>query len=232
MVLRIQTHILYLKEIILLGAVSSPTVFSYVIGSALFPQASRENANTGLMASMAISTIVVVLVAAAMSPEYVLFMNFPAIWFYPISVVIGPLCIIFEYLVNGFYLYLKKGFFPNRFVVHSSWAESNEPLHLILMLFIITGEELIFRQMMFSLFIGFFKYSLLQTLLFTSFIYAANHINMGFNSTSTKFLTGMIYGSLYYISGSSVIVPIIVHYVQNITLLRFHKLVPKYARPI
>lgn len=230
--LRIQTHILYLKEIILLGAVCYPTVFSYVIGSALFPRSSREKANTGLMASMAISTLVVVLVAVSISPEYVLFLNFPAFWFYPISVLIGPLCIIFEYIVNGFYLYLKKGFFPNRFGVHSFWVESNESLHLILMLFITTGEELIFRQMMFSLLIGFFKYSFLQTLLFTSFVYAANHINMGFNSTGTKFLTGMIYGSLYYISGSSIIVPIIVHYVQNITLLRFHRLVPKYARPI
>lgn len=231
-VLGIQTHILYLKEIILLGAVCYPTVLSYVIESVLFPRASKEKANTKLMASMAISTLIVVLVAVSMSPEYVLFLNFPAFWFYPISVLIGPLCIIFEYLVNGFYLYLKKGFFPNRFGVHSFWVGSDESLHLILMFFITTAEELIFRQMMFSLLIGFFKYSFLKTLLFTSFVYAANHIFMGFNSTSTKFLTGMIYGSLYYISGSSIIVPIIVHYVQNITLLRFQWLVPKYARPI
>ncbi len=233
--LEIQTHIPYLEEILLLGAVCYPTVLSYPICGALFPRASREKASTELIISTALSTLVVVLVAVTMAREYVLFLNLPAFWFYPVSVLLGPLCVLFEYIMNGSYLYLKKGYFPNRLSIHPLWAESNERLHLILIFFITTGEELIFRQMMFSLLIGFFKYSFLQTLLFTSFIYAANHIFMGFNSTGTKFLTGMIYGSLYYISGSSIIVPVIVHYIQNITLLRIHWVIRwmlKYARSI
>ncbi len=223
----IQTHIPYLDEILLLGAVCYPVALSYPINSALFSQVSREKANTGLIMSMAISTIVVVLVAFTMAPKYVLFINFPVFWFYPVSVLLGPLCIIFEYIMNGLYLYLQNGIFPNRFSIHSFWSESDKPLHLFLMFFIAAGEELIFRQMMFSILTGVFEYSVINTLLFTSFVYAANHLFMGFNSASTKFFTGMIYGSLYYISGLSIIVPIIVHYIQNITLLRFHWIVQK-----
>lgn len=226
----IQTHIPFLEEILTLGAVSYPTALSFVIDGVLFSKLSREKVTTGLLASMAITTMIIVLVAVSMAREYVLFFNYPALWFYPISVLLGPVCIFFEYLLNGFYLYLKKGIFPNRFNLNSLWTESDKPLHLVLIFFIVAGEELIFRQMMFSLLIGFFKYSFLQTLLFTSFIYAANHLFMGFNSANTKFFTGMIYGILYYISGWSIIVPIIVHYVQNIALLRFNWILPKYAR--
>lgn len=221
----IETHIPYLDEILLLGAACYPVALSYPINSALFSRLATERANTGLIMSMAISSIVVVLVAFSLAPKYVLFVRFPAFWFYPAAVLLGPSCLTFEYIMNGLYLYLQKGIFPKRFSIHSFWSKSDKPLHLFLMFFIAAGEELIFRQMMFSILTGVFEFSVFHTLLFTSFVYAANHLFMGFNTAATKFVTGMIYGSLYYISGLSIIVPIIVHYIQNITLLRFHWIV-------
>lgn len=216
------------KEILLIVAVSHPAALSYAISNAIFSRASRDKANIESMASMAISIAVIVLIAAFIAPENLAFLNSPWFWFYPIAVLLGPACIIFEFAINSLYIFLSKGQIPKYFYVHSQWTESNELLHLTLMFFIVVGEELIFRQMMFSIFMEIFKFSFIQILLITSFFYAANHIFMGFNSMSTKFFTGLIYGCLYYISGLSIIIPITTHYIQNIILLRY----PQIARSL
>lgn len=224
---KILTRIHYLEDILLLGAVCHPAVFSYVIRDALFPQASREKADAEVLVSISASMGVIVLIAAIIAPQYLLFLNYSSPLLYPIYVIIGPLCIFFEYFINSFYFFLRKGIFPRKLNIHSYWAESNTPLSLALIFIITAEEELIFRQMMFSILMGVFDFSFLQTLLITSFFYSANHIFMGFRTTGTKFFTGIIYGSLYYISGLSILVPLIVHYSQNITLLSFPRIVNK-----
>ncbi len=226
---RILTPIPYLEEILLLGAVCHPVGLSYFIGNTLFPKASKTTPSTELIVSISLSTLAIVLVAVSIAPQLFRPLNFPSLWFYPAAILLGVLCIIFEYLINGLYIYLRKGTFPKRFRVHSLWARCNKPHHLVLIFLIVAGEELIFRQMMFSMLSGFFGYSFLQTLMLTSFLYGLNHIFMGFGTTGTKFLTGMIYGGLYYASGSSIIVPVVIHYVQNIMLLRPQWIVKNYA---
>jgi CAAX amino terminal protease family. len=226
---RILTPIPSLEVVLLMGAVCHPVGLSYFIGNTLFPRASRTAPSTELVESIVLSTVAIVLVAIVMAPQYFSHLNFPALWFYPAAVLLGPLCIAFEYLINGLYIYLREGAFPKRFKIHSAWARCSDLRHMTLVFFIVAGEELIFRQMMFSMLSGYFGCSFLQILLITSLLYGLNHIFMGFGTTSTKFFTGMIYGSVFYASGSAIIVPIIIHYVQNILLLRPQWIVKDYA---
>jgi hypothetical protein len=214
-------EVISFEKILLIAAVCCPAALSYAISNAIFPRAPRDKASIESMASMAISIAVIVLIASIIAPENLVFFNSPGFLFYPIAVVLGPICILFEYFINFLYIYILKRQIPTFFYVQSQWTESNGTLHLVLIFFIVAGEELIFRQMMFSVFMETFNLSFIGILLITSFFYASNHIFMGFNSMGTKFFTGMMYGSLYYFSGLSIIIPVTTHFIQNVILLRY-----------
>lgn len=210
--------------------VCHPSAFSYVIGNALFRKASGGVAYTEQLISTAASVAVVVLAAVAIAPKSLLFLNLPTLSSYLFFIILGPICILFEYVINAFYYYLRKGILPTHFIIHPFWDRDNERLHLFLILLITIGEELIFRQMMFYIFMNVFEFSFLPALIITSVFYATNHIFMGPRIVGTKFFTGIIYGTLYYISGMALLAPVIAHYSQNVILLKYPWIVQRYAR--
>ncbi|SUY47551.1 CAAX amino terminal protease [Clostridium putrefaciens] len=80
-------------------------------------------------------------------------------------------------------------------------------------------EEMIFRQIWFSILIKEFKINAMIVIIITGFVYAMNHIFLGKKVLIQKFVSGIIYGCLFYFSGNCVIIPVIAHCVQNGVIL-------------
>jgi uncharacterized protein len=57
------------------------------------------------------------------------------------------------------------------------------------------------------------------TIFLCTLIYAINHITFGLSVVIQKIMSGLIYTTLYYISGLAIIIPIIAHATQNLALL-------------
>ena len=81
------------------------------------------------------------------------------------------------------------------------------------------AEELILRQALFSLFFMGMKLHLWLVIVLCTVIYALNHIYFGLQALPQKIVSGLIYVCLYYYSGMAILVPILAHSVQNLTLV-------------
>jgi len=89
----------------------------------------------------------------------------------------------------------------------------------LLLALIAVGEEIIYRQVWFTILTGSFHFPVIVIILITSLFYGLNHFHMGINTVLAKFISGCVYGGLYVLSGYSILVPIITHVLQNLILM-------------
>ncbi|WP_456394248.1 CPBP family intramembrane glutamic endopeptidase [Thermococcus sp.] len=152
-----------------------------------------------------------------MYPMY-FFIIFPALIYCLISIACVPLLLIMEYIVGYFFIYLKYGTCPPlKFSIAYEWREM--PLNaLFLSLVMVVFEELVFRQIWFIYLVNDIGTNPVVAIFIPSIIYGLNHISFGEQAIFQKSFSGIVYGVLYYISGCSILVPLLTHALQNITL--------------
>ena len=140
--------------------------------------------------------------------------------FYFIAPLIGLLVIFFEYVLNQviFFIQYKKWTF--RTSVHSVYKQSQiSPAFIALILWAVIAEELLIRQATYSFLTQHSGWNTAAALIMTAFIYSLNHLYFGLQQLIYKFCSGMVYATLFYVSGLSIGVVIIAHATQNIALL-------------
>ncbi|MPQ43786.1 CPBP family intramembrane glutamic endopeptidase [Clostridium tarantellae] len=137
-------------------------------------------------------------------------------YWYGVAILAVPFTIFTEialaYMVN----------FPNRKVkgLKINFMIKNASFKIVMFTVIIAiSEEFIYRQLWFSILLNTFSFNIVTILLITSIVYALNHISLGKVIFIQKIFSGLIYGCLFYFSGYSVIIPVITHCLQNISIV-------------
>lgn len=185
-----------------------------------FQKKFKSSISSGL-AGMVIGYFIIIILVLYIKPKLILTFNTTQVIMFPIALLSGIFCIFIEYLIGIFQLYCITGKLITKMAIHSSYSGYQQVTiwDVLMILTFVICEELILRQTPFLLFSQTFKLQSWLTILFCSIIYAINHITFGLQVLPQKTISGLIYTLLYYISGNSIIIVVIGHFTQNISLL-------------
>ncbi|MFC1670415.1 CPBP family intramembrane glutamic endopeptidase [Spirochaetota bacterium] len=148
------------------------------------------------------------------------FFNKPALLFYPIAFIAGIISIALEYFTGALLIFFKTKQFPRGFNIHAVYSGSKiNIIDILIIILLVIAEELVFRQVLFSFFFTGIKLSLWLAVILCTLIYAGIHIYFGLKTIPQKIVSGLLYVCLFYFSGMSIIIPIITHCVQNLSLV-------------
>lgn len=217
------THIPFLEDILLLCALIFPSSLVSLI-PAKRPSFTRTQVNNIIV------HLVLILFVVFLKKDLFLFVHFPPLSWYVIAPLAGIACIGSEYIIGSFQVFYKHGRFPKGFSVHSFYQGKIKPIDIFLIVALVVCEELILRQAFFTIVYGSFKLEIWLVIVLSSVIYGLNHMFFGPKIVPQKMVSGLIYASLFYFSGMSIIIPIIAHSVQNLTLLALSKTGEKNAK--
>ena len=149
---------------------------------------------------------------------HLFYIKLPSSFFYIVSIICIPAVMLVEFIVGYCTLYVKRRtLIRPSLSIHSSWRRISFSA-LILSIFSVFSEEMIFRQIWLYILTNYFDIPWIAAIIVSSLIYGLNHITFGLQAIPQKFAAGLIYGSLYYLSGSSIFVTTITHYFQNVIL--------------
>lgn len=211
------THILYLN-LIILSALVYPPFFVEIFHGVLMRKRGGFNFYYGtnftvpfLVFAYWISLILVWFV----TPD-LFFVNHTSWYFYIAALALAPVIIFAEFTTGWLGLRLR-GKRSHGFSVHPFWQNLSIGT-LSLSLLLVVGEEMVFRQTWIHVLLNNFHVNILLVIIISSLVYALNHTVFGSAAIPQKFVSGLIYGSLYLISGNSILVPITTHYAQNVFL--------------
>lgn len=205
-------HIPFLKEIILLCISVFPSGLSIII-----PRAKKNTYFYTILGNVVIDILLITLVFLVAREQY-FYLNVPPAYMYLIALFGGLLCIILEYTVGAIQFLIRNKKLPD-YRVHAFYDIKVTPALIVLIIVLVVCEELILRQFMFSIFYNMMGLGLLLTVLLCALIYSLNHLYFGVNTLVQKFVSGLVYTLLFYFSGSSIVMPIVAHSVQNLALL-------------
>lgn len=165
---------------------------------------------------------IVVVVCALVRPRLLLVFDLPS--FLPLFVLaplVGLAAIAGEYAVGVGLLFLRTKRLVTRVTIHSSYSAAPHvgAMDVASILALVVGEELILRQLLYRVLATELSVPVWAAILLCAAAYALNHLSFGPAIAISKIPSGLLYVLLYYISGLSIIVVIIAHATQNLTLL-------------
>ena len=134
------------------------------------------------------------MVVALGRPQQVLAFKWPT--FLPLLVLapfVGFACIALEYLVGVLILYLRTKKLVTRVTVHSSYSVFSriDGKDILSVLVVVVGEELILRQLLYSLLATDLAIAVWLVILLCAVAYAINHLSFGAASAISKFPSGL-----------------------------------------
>jgi len=210
----------HLESILLLGAIIFPLGFGSNL-SLLFGKHNSGSLREGLLGTVGAYVIIVALVLM-IQPAAILDFHAPtSFWWYIAAPLIGIACIGLEYLVGMGILYLKTGTLVTRAGVHHTYTGPSKISFfdvLFIVLFVI-GEELLLRQMLYRILANDFELAIGLVIAVCVLVYALNHVTFGVQSMIGKLFSGFVYVMVYQLAGLAVIIPILAHITQNLSLL-------------
>lgn len=208
-------HIPWLRDVIVLSALVFPGSLSQVI-----PAPKRPTYRSFQLRQVAVY-VPLILLAATVLGRRLLFVRSAQLGWYLGALLAGLLCIALEFLVGALLLWAKDGRFPKGFAVHPSYTPGANVVEILLVAFLVLGEELILRQAFFAILLGGLGLAPWAAIALSALIYGLNHIFFGWSAVPQKVASGALYASLYYLAGMSILVPVIAHLVQNMALIAF-----------
>ena len=147
----------------------------------------------------------------------------PVSFFWLIAAIFtGIGTLMLEYYLNMGIIYFQTGKIQKGVQLDEAWGRSIKISILVPLFLIVCMEEFIFRQLWFQILTERFELGFGAALLITSLFYSLNHIYFGKLAVFSKFISGIVYGLSYLLSGGLIVVPIIVHAVHNFGLLFLH----------
>jgi len=137
-----------------------------------------------------------------------------------IAIPLGLMIIFFEYFIEAVWNYFKSGARFTKPTIYPFFVDAKiSVLKVILMILIITLEEILFRWFVFSYSISKLGLSLEFVIFISAVLYGFNHLNFGVRGFILKTLSGLIYGLIFFASEFSILLVVLVHLTQNFTLL-------------
>lgn len=213
------THILYLNLIILL-ATAYPIDLAQLAKTFMRKKENLYYTNhkeqPSLLRLMFLCYAFIIFLIWVVSPKTLNIVLPKQVYWYILALVAVPITILLEYIV-GYFLIKLSGRTPKGFSINSYWKKSS----LNIIVFTVAGglcEEVIFRQIWFSIFESSFVLPIFLVIIITAMVYALNHLYFGLFTIIQKFFAGLVYGLLFFISGGSLLIPLIAHGVQNLLI--------------
>jgi hypothetical protein len=186
------------------------------------PGFSRATSLSGSLVGFVTGYVVVVAVFALARPHQVLAFRWPSsLPLLVLSPFFGLACIGLEYLAGVLILYVRTGRLVTRATIHSGYSAFRhvDGRDVLSVLVVVIGEELVLRQFLYTLLATDLALALGAVIGLCTVVYAANHLSFGGASALSKLPSGLLYVWLFYVSGLSVVVVIVAHATQNLTLL-------------
>ena len=208
-----------LENMLLLMAVVFPTGFGANITALLSAKPQRSLA--GSLVGMIIAYALLGAAAMWVAPHHALQFQRPvAPIYYLAAILAGGLCILLEYSVGVVLVSLRSRTWVIRMTVHSSYTSASRVglWDIAAVLVFVIVEEWVLRQMLFSV-LQSFGLQIGLVIALCAAIYALNHITFGLGSVVAKLSSGLIYTLLFFVSGFSIVIPILAHATQNLALL-------------
>lgn len=204
------SHIHYLSALLVLFAIIYPTSFVGILMrlnlgnfNALFPNA----------------LVYLILSVLCYFTGYIGIVKYKTnVYFYFIALISSTFCIYLEFLEGKLAHFIKYHFWPKKIKIHESMNTNSIIFDIFVIAIGAIGEEIIFRQTFFNIVYTVLGFNIYIVIILSSLVYAINHMYFGTNAVLQKFITGMIYSSLFVLSGYVLIVPVIVHFSQNMIL--------------
>lgn len=182
----------------------------------------RSQSLSGDLIGFVLGYALIVLAFALVRPQQVLSFHLPTLLrLFLLAPLVGLACILLEYLVGILLLFLRTKKLVTGVAVHSSYSAVSRIAitDILSVLALVIGEELVLRQLLFNLLATDFAMALWIVVLLCTVAYAINHLSFGVSSVISKLPSGLLYVSLFYVSGFSVGVVVIAHATQNLALL-------------
>lgn len=183
----------------------------------LVPRGKKNTYFYTILGNVVINVLLIALVFLVARDTY-FYLNATPAYMYLIAPLAGILCIVLEYAVGAIQFLFKNKKMPN-YRVHSFYDIKVGTALIALIVALVVCEELLLRQFIFTIFYNIMGLGLILSILLCALIYSLNHLYFGVNTLIQKFVSGLVYTLLFYISGLSIVIPIIAHLVQNLSLL-------------
>lgn len=176
-----------------------------------FPGINKNKSNLFFIKALAFLLVIQVsLIFTAESDMIKIYITNEYMW-YIIALIMAPITILSE-IVFLYIILLIKGQKVNKITfINKNSLFTNSVLYTAI---IGISEELIFRKVWINI-LEQFGINIYLIVIITAIVYGFNHVFMGSNAVIQKIISGLIYGTLYILSGS-IIIPIITHVTQNI----------------
>lgn len=139
-------------------------------------------------------------------------------YWYIIAIAMSLVVILFEYVLVTIILRCQGD--TSSIIINNLGA--NTILSKLSIVLIGILEEIIYRQIWFTILLKSFGFNIIIVILLSAIFYAYNHIAIGKYIFYQKIISGCIYSLLYLLSGS-IIIPIITHGLQNLIIVSRRK---------
>lgn len=134
-----------------------------------------------------------------------------------IGILCAPLVILLEILTSYIILKLKGEEF-SKVKIASKWVNCSVKVTIYTLLIGIL-EEVVYRQIWFYLMVYILDIHIILVIIISSLFYSLNHITLGKYVVIQKFISGLIFSMLFYLSGYSILIPLICHGLQNLIVV-------------
>lgn len=138
-----------------------------------------------------------------------------------LGIATGPVLIILELGIGALIAKLQEKNIL-KFTVDESIGKEKLWIQISVLL-IAVFEELLFRWCAHYVTVSCMNWHNVGFLIFTAVFYAINHIHEGIVTTVQKFVTGLILGTLFLLSGCQILAPILAHVTENLIIIIWSK---------
>lgn len=210
------THILCLNILIILFTISPISIVQLIISSI----GGNRQAMSSKTVNYIIAIIYIVIVSSILILDIKLFkFDLPnEYWWYIIAIIMPFVVILIEYVLVKIILKCRG---DDRKISITNLGADNI-LSKLSVILIGVLEEVVYRQIWFAILLKAFGFNIVIVILLSAVVYASNHIAIGKYVFYQKIISGCIYCLLYVLSGS-VIIPMITHGIQNLTIVSRRK---------
>jgi membrane protease YdiL (CAAX protease family) len=202
-------------DCLILASATYPSGFSHTLFT--LRRGSPAEVSSPFLAVLVLPYLAIAVAVAWLRPDLLSFHGAPLPLF-ALAAVLAPLALGLEYGIHGLLAWRAGGRFPRAVTVQRFWGRGLSPLDHLLLLAIVVGEEILYRQVWLGALAGTLGLPVWLALAVSSLAYGLNHLAFGTASVFSKSVSGLVYGGVYLFGGQCVWLPVVTHGLQNLAL--------------
>ncbi len=210
------THILYLSFILMAIAIYPGGMLTM---SASYVRGKVKDLQMVYLSSANIYFLIFIGMIAIGLPFYET-ISFKLDWYWAAgAILLSPILVLMEFQIGKLVLFIKNRKIKNlKLSVSGTWVNRNAVFWLLTFSLAIL-EELMFRQIWAYFLMDIFQLPVWVFIAVSAFLYALNHLYLGDYTFWQKLVTGAVFSAIFVLSGRSLLVPVLAHVFQNISIL-------------